>query len=73
VEEHKLSSTDTKTAGKIQTVSCRRCILEKNYDRVYILWYIDPLLGNDREIIQRSVNINRETVFPVLSVPRCYK
>jgi hypothetical protein len=46
-----------------------------------MLWYIDPLLGNDREIgnyttavtRQLPVNSNRGTLFSVRSVPRCYK
>jgi hypothetical protein len=45
------------------------------------MWYVDPLLGNGREINnykkavtrQRPVNSNRETVFSVLSVPIFYK
>jgi hypothetical protein len=47
----------------------------------YILWYVDPLLGNDRETnsytttvtTQRTVYSNRGTVFSVRSVPRFYK
>jgi hypothetical protein len=47
---------------------------------VYILWYVDPLLGKDREIRscttaiarQRLVNSKREMVFSVPSVQRCY-
>jgi hypothetical protein len=46
-----------------------------------ILWYVVPLLGNDREISnyttavtrQRPVNSYRRIVFSVRSVPRCYK
>jgi hypothetical protein len=46
-----------------------------------ILLYVDPLLGNDREIRKyttafirhRSVNSNRGTVLYVRSVLRCYK
>jgi hypothetical protein len=48
---------------------------------VIILWHVDPLLGNDREISnyttavtrQRLVNSNRGTVFSVPSVLRRYK
>jgi hypothetical protein len=46
-----------------------------------ILWHLDPLLGNDREISnyttavtrQRPVNSNRGTVFSVRPVPGCYR
>jgi hypothetical protein len=46
-----------------------------------VLWPVDPLLGNDREIRiyttavtkQRSVNKNRGTLFSERSVQRCYK
>jgi hypothetical protein len=46
-----------------------------------ILWHVDLLLGNDCEIRsyttavsrQRPVNSNREMVFSVQFVPRCYK
>jgi hypothetical protein len=46
-----------------------------------ILWYVDALLGNDREIYnyttaitrQQLVNSNIGKVFSVLSVPRCHK
>jgi hypothetical protein len=45
------------------------------------VWHVYPLLGNDREIRnystnvtrQRPVNSNKETVFSVRFVPRCYK
>jgi hypothetical protein len=47
---------------------------------VIILWYVDPLLGNDHKINyttavtrQRSANSNRGMVFSVRSVPRCNK
>jgi hypothetical protein len=48
---------------------------------LYFLRHVDLLLGNDREINnytlavtrQPPVNSNRETVFSVRSVPRCYK
>jgi hypothetical protein len=48
---------------------------------IILLWHVDPLLSNDREIInyttavtrQRTINNNRETVFSVRSVPKCYK
>jgi hypothetical protein len=48
---------------------------------VIILWQVDHLLGNDREIgnytttftRQRPVKRNRKTMFFVRSVPRCYK
>jgi hypothetical protein len=51
------------------------------YIYIYILWHVDPLLGNDREIknyvtavtSQRPVKSNRRTVFSVRSVLRCYK
>jgi hypothetical protein len=44
-----------------------------------MLWHVDPLLGNDREISnhtttftrQGPVNSNRENVFSVLSVLKC--
>jgi hypothetical protein len=52
-------------------------------DRGYpkILWHVDPLLGNDNEINnytiavnkQQPVNSNRGKLFSVRSVPRCYK
>jgi hypothetical protein len=46
-----------------------------------ILWHVDPLLGNDREISnyttavtrQRPVNSNRGMMFSVRSLPKCYK
>jgi hypothetical protein len=46
-----------------------------------IMWYVDPLLCNDREIWnyttavtrQRPVISNRGAVFSVRFVPRCYK
>jgi hypothetical protein len=46
-----------------------------------IVWHVDPMLGNDREISsytttvtrQLPVNRNRGTVFSVRPVPRCYK
>jgi hypothetical protein len=46
-----------------------------------ILWHLDPLLGNDREISnyttavtrQQPVSSNRGTMFSVQSVPRCYR
>jgi hypothetical protein len=45
------------------------------------VWYVVPLLGNDREISnyltaitrQWSIKSNRGMVFSVQSVPRCYK
>jgi hypothetical protein len=54
---------------------------EKSSEFCYILWQVDPLLDNYREIsnyttvvtMQRSVHNKRETVFSVLSVPGCYK
>jgi hypothetical protein len=47
----------------------------------FILWHVDPLLGNDSEISyytttvtrQRPVKSNRGNVFSVRSVPRCYE
>jgi hypothetical protein len=50
-----------------------------------ILWHVDPLPGNDREISdyttapqtiifpRQQLNSNRGTVFSVRSVPRCSK
>jgi hypothetical protein len=46
-----------------------------------LLWHVEPLLGNHREMSscktavtrQRPVNSNKGTVFSVRSVPRCYK
>jgi hypothetical protein len=46
-----------------------------------VLWHVDLLLGNNREISnyatavlrQRPVNSNSETVFSVWSVPRRYE
>jgi hypothetical protein len=54
-----------------------------------ILWHVDPLLGNDREIIKRTTAVvrsrilqqtqnqqlhcNRGAVFSMLSVRNCYK
>jgi hypothetical protein len=46
-----------------------------------MLWHVDLLLGNGREISnhttavtkQRPVNSNKGTVFFVWCVPRCYK
>jgi hypothetical protein len=46
-----------------------------------ILWHVNPLVSNDREISnyttpvnrQRYVNSNRGIVFSVRSVPRIYK
>jgi hypothetical protein len=48
---------------------------------LYLLWYVDPLLGNDRDLSsyttavtrQQPVNSNRGTVFSVRSLPKCYK
>jgi hypothetical protein len=49
--------------------------------RTMVLWHVDPLLGNDREISsctttvsrQRTVNSHRGTVFSVRFVPRYCK
>jgi hypothetical protein len=46
-----------------------------------IIWHVEPLLANDREISnyttavtrQQPVNSNRGTVLSVRSVPGCYK
>jgi hypothetical protein len=51
------------------------------YPDCNVLWHVDQLLRNDCEINdyttavirQRPVNSNRETVFSVRSVQRCYK
>jgi hypothetical protein len=55
--------------------------LIKHVCRRLILWHVDSLLGNDREISnyttavtrQRPVNSKRGTVFCVRPVPKCYK
>jgi hypothetical protein len=40
-----------------------------------ILWRVDPLLGNDRELSNYTgaLNNNKGTVFSARSIPRCYK
>jgi hypothetical protein len=47
----------------------------------FILWHVDQLLGNDREISKYTVAVTRQwpvnskrgKAFSVRSVPRCYK